>query len=230
MPEGKQAGRASLLVAIVDRGRGERAALLCGGAQAPHLICAARGTANSEILDLLGLARTAKEVMIGLLPPFAAHTALQLLAAGLGLARPGRGVAFVLPLSGVSSRALQLLESGQFITDEKEEERQMETRAEKDLVLAVVNAGYIDQAVEAARGAGARGGTLLHGRSTGDAADFLGVPLLPERELAAILVPAGRRRQVLEALNQAVGLSTPAGGLIFSLPVLEAVGLPPEGE
>ena len=56
------------------------------------------------------------------------------------------------------------------------------------------------------------------------------MPLLPERELAAILVPAGRRRQVLEALNQAVGLSTPAGGLIFSLPVLEAVGLPPEGE
>ena len=73
--------------------------------------------------------------------------------------------------------------------------------------------------------AGARGGTLLHGRSTGEATGFLGVALPPEREVVAIVVQSPLRRAVLGAINQAAGLASPAQGLVFSVPVDEVEGL-----
>lgn len=88
MSEEKRRPGACLMVAIVDRGKGEKAALLCGGRRAPHTICPAQGTANSEILDVLGLARTSKDLVLGLLPPGAAQGALLRLAQGMELTRP----------------------------------------------------------------------------------------------------------------------------------------------
>lgn len=230
MSEGKRRQGACLMVAIVDRGKGEKAAALCGGEKAPHTICPARGTANSEMLDVLGLARTSKDLVLGLLPPGAARTALPRLAQGMELSRPGRGIAFTLPLSGASSRAVRLAEEGDFEITEEGSEKAMGEQMHYDLILAVVNAGCTDLAVDAAAAAGARGGTLLHGRGTGDAAGFLGVPLPPEREIAAILVPASLRHAVLAAVNAAAGLSSEAQGLVFSLPVDEVAGLHFQGE
>ena len=227
MSEEKRRPGACLMVAIVDRGKGEKAALLCGGRRAPHTICPAQGTVNSEILDVLGLARTSKDLVLGLLPPGAAQGALLRLAQGMELTRPGRGIAFTLPLSGASSRAVRLAQEGDFETREEGSERPMGEQMHYDLILAIVNEGCVDLAVDAATAAGARGGTLLHGRGTGDAAGFLGVPLPPEREIVAILVPASLRHAVLASVNAAAGLSSEAQGLVFSLPVDEVAGLHP---
>ncbi len=215
---------AKLLVAILDKGRALGAAGLCGQC-VPHTILPARGTANSELLDYLGLARNAKEVLLVLLAPDAGGTVLQNLAQKLELQRPGHGIALTVPLSGVSSRAMQLAQQGAATTTQTGGQKTMKEKPHYDLVLAVVNEGMTDLAVDAAHAAGARGGTLLHGRSTGDATGFLGVALPPEREVVAIVVQSSQRRAVLGAINQAAGLASPAQGLVFSVPVDEVEGL-----
>ena len=54
-----------------------------------------------------------------------------------------------------------------------------------ELIVAIVNRGFSDLVMDAARKAGASGGTILHGRGTGvhEAAQFFGVAIQPEKEL-----------------------------------------------
>lgn len=96
-----------------------------------------------------------------------------------------------------------------------------------DLILAIVNEGWRRSCRGRGHSGGRPGRDLLHGRGTGDAAGFLGVPLPPEREIVAILVPASLRHAVLASVNAAAGLSSEAQGLVFSLPVDEVAGLHP---
>ena len=79
---------AKLLVAILDRGRALAAAGLCGQCM-PHTILPARGTANSELLDYLGLARNAKEILLVLLAPGAGGMVVAKYCAKVGVAAAG---------------------------------------------------------------------------------------------------------------------------------------------
>ena len=65
----KEQSRIKLMVTILDRGRGARAVELFAGAGIrQHYATPGRGTANSDILDYLGLGETEKDVLLTLLP------------------------------------------------------------------------------------------------------------------------------------------------------------------
>ena len=103
----------------------------------------------------------------------------------------------------------------------------MEESIKFELVIAVVNPGYCDQAVSAARGAGATGGTVIHARDVSheSAEKFFGISIQQEREIVAILIKKEIKQAVMQAVNLAVGAKTPAKGLIFALPVDDLIGL-----
>ena len=94
-------------------------------------------------------------------------------------------------------------------------------------ILAVVNNGFSDEAMDAARAAGARGGTVLHGRGTvsKEAEKLFDIPIQPEKEIVMILVSSDIKNDILHGLYRAVGLNTPSQGIAFSMPVDAAVGL-----
>ena len=94
-------------------------------------------------------------------------------------------------------------------------------------ILAVVNNGFSDEAMDAARAAGARGGTVLHGRGTvsKEAEKLFDIPIQPEKEIVMILAKEEKLERLLHALYAAVGTSTAAQGIVFALPVDEAVGI-----
>ena len=81
--------------------------------------------------------------------------------------------------------------------------------------------------MEAAKGAGARGGTVLSGRGTGnsDAQQFFGVTVTPEKEIVIIVVPKRIRDLVLSAVNAGAGMNTKGMGIAFSCPIADVVGL-----
>lgn len=81
--------------------------------------------------------------------------------------------------------------------------------------------------MNAARSAGARGGTVMHARGTADeeVQKFFNIPLQPEKELVMIIVKSDIRDSVLQHLYKEVGLDTPARGIAFSMPADKAVGL-----
>ena len=96
-----------------------------------------------------------------------------------------------------------------------------------ELLVAVVNQGYTDLAMEAARAAGAGGGTVIHARGGGAGPEqqFLGVSLAPEKELVFIVVKSEQKNKLMTAIMEKAGLSTRAGSVVFSLPVTGVAGI-----
>ena len=99
---------------------------------------------------------------------------------------------------------------------------------EHELILCIVNAGYSDVVMDAARASGAGGGTVLHARGTAnkEAETFFKITIQPEKEAVIILVPSTIKDDVLHALDQKGGLQTPGQGIAMALPVDGVVGLP----
>lgn len=96
-----------------------------------------------------------------------------------------------------------------------------------ELIVCIVNTGFTDAVMNAAKEVGARGGTVIHGRGTAnkDAEEFFHISIQPDKELVMILVPSEIKDNVLHAVYQQAGLKTAGQGIAFSLPVTNVVGI-----
>lgn len=90
-----------------------------------------------------------------------------------------------------------------------------------ELVVCIVNAGYSENVMKAARSAGARGGSIIRGRGSAnpESEEFFGVTIQPDKEIVLVLVSADIKDAVLKAVYKNAGLSTEGVGITFSLPV-----------
>ena len=98
-----------------------------------------------------------------------------------------------------------------------------------EVIFCIVNTGFSETVMEAAKDAGARGGTILNARGTAnkEAESFFHIAIQPEKEIVMILVDAKIKDAVLHALYQKAGLDTMGQGIAFSIPVEDVVGLTP---
>lgn len=98
-----------------------------------------------------------------------------------------------------------------------------------EMVLCIVNTGFSDTVMDAAKEVGARGGTVIHARGTAnkEAEQFFHITIQPDKEIVMILVPQDIKDKVLHALYQHAGLKTEGQGIAFSVPVDDVVGLTP---
>ncbi len=98
-----------------------------------------------------------------------------------------------------------------------------------ELIVAIVNKGFTDLVMDAAKEKGARGGTTFNARGTGNKhlEEFFGIAIQPEKEFVLILVPSDIKDDVLLAIYKAVGLETKGNGIAFSLKVEDVVGISP---
>ena len=103
---------------------------------------------------------------------------------------------------------------------------------EYEMIVCIVNSGFSDAVMSAARAYGAKGGTVLNARGTAnpEAENFFKISVQPEKEIVMILVPSAIKDDILRALYEDVGLNTPGQGIAFTLPVDAAVGLPKNEE
>lgn len=90
-----------------------------------------------------------------------------------------------------------------------------------ELVVCIVNAGYSENVMKAARSAGARGGSIIRGRGSAnpESEEFFGVTIQPDKEIVLVLVSADIKDAVLKTIYKNAGLSTEGAGIVFSLPV-----------
>ncbi len=96
-----------------------------------------------------------------------------------------------------------------------------------EVIMCVVNAGFSEAVMDAAREFGARGGTVINARGTAniEAEKIFNISIQPEKELVMILVDKTIRDDILHAIYQKVGLQSEGKGIAFCLPVEEVVGL-----
>lgn len=107
-----------------------------------------------------------------------------------------------------------------------------------EVILCIVNAGYSELVMDAAKEVGARGGTVLHAKGTAnkEAEQFFKITIQPDKEIVMILVPKEIKDNVLHAIYKNAGLKSEGSGIAFSMPVNKVVGLssaptvPPEEE
>jgi nitrogen regulatory protein PII len=195
-----------------------------------HFICKGRGTASSDILDLLGIGSTEKAVVLCLEQDILVPVLLKEVSKKLGLNNPGAGIAFTLPLSGINQPILKVfkdsIEKNFKISSDKEVEK-MSTDSKHDLIVAVVNQGYSDEIMAVAREAGATGGTVINARGLvhQGPVKFFGISVQDEKEIITILASREHKASIMQAVSQAFGITSDAGGIVFSLPVDTITGL-----
>lgn len=96
-----------------------------------------------------------------------------------------------------------------------------------DLIIVIANRGYIDLVMDAARGAGAYGGTVLQAKGTGmeHAEKFMGVSLAAEKEIIFIVTRTEQKNNIMKAVMEKAGPDSEAKAIVFSLPVTDTAGL-----
>ena len=196
--------------------------------------CRGQGTAPSELLDIFGLGGTTRIISIGVMPKVVMPELFKEIARKLYFHQRGGGIVITLPITGLQSPMLHLLnDEARAQTEQRIKERikgDMEEIHEKShysVIWVSVAAGYCDEVVDTARAAGAKGGTILRGRRRNleHVSQNFGIPLQDEQEFVLIVIPKEKKNEVMTAICNACGLHTPAHGIIFSLPVDDAIGL-----
>lgn len=183
------------------------------------------GTANNEVLDYLGLESTEKAVALSVIEEHTWLSVKKQLEKKLHIDAPGGGIAFITPLSSVGGKkALQyLIENENY---QKSEETTLKDTSH-ELIVVIAEQGYTNLIMDAARGAGAYGGTVIHAKGTGkEAAEkFMGVSLALEKEIIYIVTKTEQKNSIMSAIMKEAGLDSKAKAITFSLPVTDTAGL-----
>ena len=97
----------------------------------------------------------------------------------------------------------------------------------RELLMIICNQGYSEMVMDAARSAGAAGGTVIHARGTGmqSAERFFGVSLASEKDIIYIVSTTDRKNAIMSEIMSKAGVETPAQSIAFSLPVTDTAGL-----
>ncbi|MBQ2936047.1 MAG: P-II family nitrogen regulator [Lachnospiraceae bacterium] len=183
------------------------------------------GTASGDVLDYLGLESTEKAVIFTVLEEGRWLATKKDLQKKFQIDAPGGGIAFIVPLSSIGGKkTLQFLTANQEF--QKEEESVLKDTVH-ELIVVIANQGYIDLVMDAARGAGAYGGTVIHAKGTGmeQAEKFMGVFIAAEKEMIFIVAKKEQKNDIMKAVMEQAGIDSKAKSIVFSLPVTDTAGL-----
>ena len=191
------------------------------------------GTAPSSTLEYFGLEDIKKYIYFSLINEKQKKDILESIKTNLELDKPGEGICFTIPLSGSTKYLLDKLNTEDNMKENKpvKEKEQKETKKTKKihhLIVTIIAEGYSEKVMNTAKNAGAGGGTLINGRSiyqTNSKRQFLGFSIEPEKDLILIVTEEDKKNDIMNAIVKETGLKTEGGGIIFSLPITEAIGL-----
>lgn len=189
----------------------------------------ARGTASSEIMDTLGLGSIDKCILVSTVPRSFGTAMLGLLHSELRLDAVNSGIAFTIPLTGANNLLLRMMkhtaEESEFQDNGKEMNTMTETKYA--LIAAIVNRGFSGEVMDAARAAGAGGGTVMTSRSIGseEATGFWGLSVQEEKEIVLILADHENKVKIMSGISEKCGMHSEAKGLVMSLPIDSVMGL-----
>ena len=183
------------------------------------------GTARSSYLSYFGINDIEKRAVMAIIPEALSNNVLRGVGQDLRLYLLGRGIAFTIPLSGISG----IVESGvlEGVEDEKNPTAKKEKNTMHELVVAVVDQKYTDIAIEAARSAGATGATVFHTKRHNNSRieERMGTALPEQTDSIFFLTTEEYKIKIMEAVRDAAGLKTEGRAVLFSLPVDDIVGI-----
>ena len=205
---------------------------LCQKLEVPRLYCSlAHGTAKSQSLDLLGIEQSEKVVHQTVITQNKMREMTDALEKEFQIDLPDRGIALAIPLTSIATKTTLDFFSGGHAEDEMTNKKTTD-KSSMELIVTICNKGHTEDVMEAARGAGAGRGTILHAKGTGTeyAEKFFGISIVDEKEIIYIVSSKEKRNAIMQAITDHAGAGTKAHALVFSLPVTETAGFRLYGE
>lgn len=202
----------SLIISIVPHDKGEKltkAAVSagCGGGS----VLMGRSLAKSNLGAILGTGETTKDLIYMVVEESKKQAILSAISESTSHEKPNFGELFTLHVD-------TLLKAGSVAGSAAQSEGE---KTMNDMITVIVNKGFADDVMFAARKAGATGGTVINARGTAreDDEKFFGVHIVPEKDMLVIVVEHGKKEAVLSSIQELKCLKEPGMGIVFSSPV-----------
>ena len=195
-----------LIVSIVHHDSGDEIVKAANSAGATGgTVLMGKGTASSNFLSLLGFGSSSKDVVLILVDEGICFNVLEAIRNTGHEKKKHFGVLWTIDV-------WRLMKKGEISGG-----KTMNEKCDHQMITLIVNKGYAEDAMAAARKAGAGGGTVINARGTaieGDA-KFFGMEIVPEKDMLIILVPNDKCDAVLEAVRSLPCLQAPGSGITF---------------
>lgn len=205
----------SLLVSIVPHNSGEfivDAAKNAGAAGGSILM--GRGTASNSVLQLLGFGDSSKDIVYIVVKKSDENNVFESIQNAASEKKNHFGVIFSIDV-GLFLRSGNISEQSKTINYENKGDEKMENSYQ--MINIIVNKGYAEDAMAAARKAGANGGTIIGARGTAKEDDekFFGMKIVPEKDMLMILASDEKKDDIINAITALPCFSEPGSGIIF---------------
>ena len=224
-----------LVITITERDNSEKAISILKECNVfTSYVAMGEGTAPPEVLDYLYLHPSEKAVIFGIVTNAGLMPLIKTIKRKMYIDLPGNGIAVSIPLNTVGGKRCleyimdgQTLELGEKKGSHTEREANMAINTDFEMIFVIANEGYSDMIMDAARKAGAMGGTVIKARGTGAeyTEKFFGFSIAKEKEIHMLVTPAQGRNHIMKSIMEHAGLESKAQSMVFSLPVSNAIGL-----
>ena len=181
-----------------------------------------RGTATDRMLDLLGIESRENRIVLTVADPQKTRELIEEQRRVLYLGLPGNGLVIALPIKSIGGGKTLA-----YISGDASPKYTPEATHDHELILAIANEGCTDMVMDAARAAGATGGTVIHGKGVGqeNAKKFFNVSIAQEKEVVMIVAYRPQKAAIMQSILKLAGPDSKAGAIVLSLPVSEIAGL-----
>ncbi len=199
-------------------------------------VCHGNGTASSDLYNVFGLSNQEKQVIFAPIRYSSYPEIKEALEQRYEASKYAKGVSMLLAVEALIGKAAYKFLANQRDGNEAPKEvppmEEIKAKENYEAIFAIVNNGYADLVMEAAKGAGARGGTVLNAHGTGnkEMEKFFGIVITPEKQIVMILVPKTIKDSVLTAIYNMAGLATKGQGIAFAVSASDVIGLTTEEE
>lgn len=212
------------LISVVNPAAMEQVCEIAAALDLPQTVTMlGHGTAAQSMLDLLGIESTEKRVIMTVANPEKTRQFIKNMRQQLYIGIPGHGIVIAVPIKSVGGgKTLAYLNNG----EQQTARYTPELNSKYELIIIVANEGRTDQVMNAARAAGATGGTVLHGKGSGsqNPKKFYNVSIASEKEVILMVAQSDRKATIMQSVLHQAGPDSEAGAVLFSLPVSEVAG------
>lgn len=212
------------LISVVNPAAMEQVCEIAAALDLPQTVTMlGHGTAAQSMLDLLGIESTEKRVIMTVANPEKTRQFIKDMRQQLYIGIPGHGIVIAVPIKSVGGgKTLAYLNNG----EQQTARYTPELNSKYELIIIVANEGRTDQVMNAARAAGATGGTVLHGKGSGsqNPKKFYNVSIASEKEVILMVAQSDRKAAIMQSVLHQAGPDSEAGAVLFSLPVSEVAG------
>jgi nitrogen regulatory protein PII len=165
------------------------------------LLTHGKGTAKSVVYEILGYEGQKKTLSISIQTKAMSDFLLKQINDHIDFSKTGTGIAFTINVSSISSILSKICIKADENLVIGSEDMPLASKEPYHLVVTIVNSGFFDQVMAAAKKAGAGGGTVVHARGLGskEAMKYLGITIQPEKDLVLILTPKEKKLAIMDA-------------------------------